>query len=142
MSGIPFSVQFGSLGDYRLWAGDGWLHDNNDKQHTWAGHVAKLRFKIDFVKDDLILDIDMIPHVARGVEQELYVFINGAFVAFWPIANAGAQSARIETTILQPGDWLMTFLMPKAICPRDLGVSQDQRTLGIAFRSLSLSPAK
>ncbi|MBM3563491.1 MAG: hypothetical protein FJX48_10195 [Alphaproteobacteria bacterium] len=142
MSGIPFSVQFGSLGDYRLWAGDGWLHDNNDKQHTWTGHIAKLRFKMDFIKNDLILKVDVIPLAARGVEQELYVFINGVFVAFWPVLNAGVQSTRIETVLLQSGDWLVTFLMPKAICPRDLGVSQDQRTLGVAFRSLSLSPAK
>lgn len=142
MPSIPFSVQFGSSGDYRLWGNEGWLHDNNDRQHTWAGHVAKLRFMMEYAKDDLMLEVDTIPLVARGVEQELYVFFNGAFVAFWPIVSSGVQSARIESMFLKPGDCLITFLMPNAVCPRDLGLSHDERTLGVAFRSLSLTIAR
>jgi hypothetical protein len=142
MPSIPFSVQFGSSGDYRLWAGEGWLHDSHDKQHTWAGYVAKLRFLIEYAKGDLMLEVDTIPLMARGIEQELHVFVNGSFVAFWPIPNSGVQTARIDGMFLRSDECLITFLMPKAICPRDLGISQDERTLGLAFRSLSLSLAK
>jgi hypothetical protein len=141
MPSIPFSVQFGSSGDYKLWASEGWMHDANDRQHTWAGHVAKHRFMMEYTKSDLQLEIDVIPLQARGVEQEIHVFVNGAFVAFWPIANPGVQSARIEAMFLERNDCLITFLMPKASCPRLLGLSQDERTLSVAFRSLSLTLA-
>lgn len=142
MASLPFTVHFGSSGDYKLWAGEGWHHDANDVQHTWMTHVSKLRLMLDYTREDLQLEIDVIPLQASKADQELHVFLNGAFVAFWPIANPGVRTARIEAGFLSAHECLFTFLSPKAVCPRDMGLSQDARVLGIAFRSISLSPAK
>jgi len=139
MPRLPFRVQFGASGDYKLWAADGWHHDVNDRQHTWANHLAKLRVMLEFTNDDLLLEVDVIPLRARGVDQELFVFINGAFVAYWTVAQSGVKSARIEAVLLGARESVISFLMPKALCPRDVGLSNDERTLGLAFRSLSIS---
>lgn len=139
MPSLPFAIQFGSAGDYKLWAGDGWHHDANDAKHTWAAHVAKLRLILEYTKDDLSLEIDVIPLRARSVEQELFVFLNGAFVAYWPVTEPSIKHARIEAGFLRAQECLFTFLSPRALCPRDAGISQDERVMGLAFRSLSLS---
>jgi hypothetical protein len=139
MPSLPFKVQFGASGDYKLWAADGWHHDVNDREHTWASHLAKLRVMLEFTNNDLLLEVDVIPLRARGVDQELFVFMNGAFVAYWPVAQSGVRKARIESTFLGARDSVISLLMPKALCPRDVGVSNDERTLGLAFRSLSIS---
>jgi hypothetical protein len=142
MPRLPFNVRFGASGDYKLWAAEGWHHDVNDQEHTWANHVAKLRVMLEFTKDDLLLEVDVIPLRARNVDQELFVFVNGAFVAYWPVAEAGPQSARIEASFLGAGECVIAFLMPKALCPHDIGISSDRRTLGLAFRSVSISAIK
>lgn len=142
MAKLPLKVQFGSGGDYKLWAGDGWHHDNDDEQHTWAGHMAKLRLMMDHSGRDLRLDVDVIPLVAKGVEQELYVFLNGAFVAYWPVLEPGTKTALIESSFLNSPDCLFTFLAPKAICPKEAGLGNDGRVLGLAFRSVALTAAR
>jgi hypothetical protein len=141
MPNLPLTVRFGAIGDYKLWAGEGWHHDANDKEHVWAGNVAKLRLILKYPKSDLLLRVDLIPVQAAGVDQELFVFLNGAFVAFWPVGNASERSARIEANFFISGENLFTFVAPKAICPKERGISGDQRILGVAFRSLSLSKA-
>lgn len=139
MPRLPFRVQFGASGDYKLWAADGWHHDANDREHTWANHLAKLRVMLEFTNTDLLLEVDVIPLTVRGVNQELFVFMNGAFVAYWPVAQSGIKKARIESSLLGARESVIALLMPNALCPRDVGVSNDERTLGLAFRSLSIS---
>jgi hypothetical protein len=141
MPNLPFTMRFGAYGDYRLWAGEGWHDDPNDKEHAWAGHVAKLRVMLEYAKADLLLQIDVMPVQAKGIVQELYIFLNGKFVAFWPVSSASELSARLEAGFLTPGENQFTFVAPKAICPNDLGMGTDQRILGLAFRSFSLSVA-
>ena len=142
MPSIPLTIQFGSSGDYKLWAGDGWHHDPDDKQHTWADHVAKMRLMLEYTRDDVQLELDVIPVGARGVEQQLYVFINGAFVAFWTVSEASTKIARIEARFLEAGDCLFSFVTPNAIRPKEVGISQDERVIGLAFRSMSLTSAR
>lgn len=142
MAKLPLKVQFGSGGDYKLWAGDGWHHDANDTQHTWAGHTAKLRLMVDNAGKDLRLDVDVIPLAAKGIEQELYVFLNGAFVAFWPVREGGVRSGTIESSFFNSPDCLFTFVAPKAICPKEAGFGNDGRVLGMAFRSIALTAAR
>jgi hypothetical protein len=139
MPRLPITMRFGAIGDYKLWAGEGWHHDANEKGHVWAGPTAKLRLMLEYPKNDILLQVDVIPVQAAGVDQELFVFLNGTFVAFWNVASATEKSARIESNFFASGENLLTFVAPKAMCPRERGISNDQRILGVAFRSLSLS---
>jgi len=142
MPSLPVNIKFGSLGDYKLWAGDGWHHEPNDKDYTWADHMAKLRIMLEYTKEDLILKVDAIPITAKNIDQELFVFLNGSFVAHWPYRQASQQSARIEASLLKGRESLFTFVSPKALCPKTEGLGADERTLGLAFRSISLSAAQ
>ena len=141
MPNLPFTINFGSRGDYKLWAGEGWHHDENDEGHTWAGQVAKLKLSLGFTKIDLLLSIDVIPVIAKGVKQELFVFVNGRFGAFWPVERPIEYSARLEPSLFKSGENLISFVVPKAFSPKDEKISEDHRILGLAFRTLTLSEA-
>jgi len=141
MPNLPFTMRFGTNGDYKLWATEGWYHDANEKEHVWAGHVAKLRLMLEYGKDDLLLRIDVVPVQAQGISQELFAFVNGRFAAFWSIKDPSERSALVEANFFVSGENLITFVSPKAVCPSELGIGKDQRTLGLAFRKFSLSAA-
>ena len=141
MPNLPFTINFGSRGDYKLWAGEGWHHDDNDEGHTWAGQVAKLKLSLGFTKTDLLLSVEVIPVKAKGVRQELFVFVNGRFGAFWPVDRPMERSARLEPSLFKSGENLISFVVPKAFSPKDERISEDHRILGLAFCSLSLLEA-
>ena len=139
MLAVPFSIRFGRFGEYKRWATDGWHHDEGREESVWADRVAKVRINLEYPRSDVIFGIDVIPVDAPRLVQELFVFLNGAFVAFWAIRKSGENSAQIETSFFTSGENLFTFVAPKAVCPAEHGIGHDQRTLGLAFRSLSLS---
>lgn len=138
---FPFSIQFGESGDYRLWAGEGWLHDQNDKNHTWMPHVASIKLPFSRVTSPIRLDMDMIPVQSNGLQQEVHIYVNGGFAAFWAIDTAEKKSAVIDAYLFRPGENVITILCPRAICPADAGLSNDKRTLGVAIRSIAMSKA-
>lgn len=142
MPGLPITIKFGALGDYKLWAQEGWHHDASDKDYTWADHISKLKIMLDNTKKDLLMQVDAIPLATPNVEQELFVFLNGSFVTHWTFRRPARQSALLEASLLKGRDSIFTFVMPKALSPKDNGIGPDHRTLGIAFRSLSLSLAE
>ena len=142
MVSLPCAVHFGAVGDYRLYAREDWHHDPNERQHTWCAHVAKMSLPIEPPAEDLTLAVDIIPLQARGVEQQLFVFVNGSFVAFFPIPEPCTVAARIPANILSGGECMITFVAPNAVSPMVLGSSQDSRVLSFAFRSLSLAATR
>jgi hypothetical protein len=131
----PLSISFGEKGDYKLWAGEGWHHDDSDKSHTWTSHVADIRLPLPRSRTPLLLELDLIP---KGDDQDVFVYLNGAFAAFWRIDRAEKMSSRISPMLLRPGENSLTIVCPRAVRPQD-PEGGDQRVLGVAVRSLGLS---
>ena len=137
MLSLPCKIIFGSEGDYLPWAFGGWSGDPADRTHTWTeGYVAKLKLPLDTAKSDRLLTLDVIPHVQ--VAQDLFVFVNGYFAAFWCVKQADEITAQIEHNIFVKGENVFAFVTPKAVRPADVNPGADERLLGCAFRSLTL----
>jgi hypothetical protein len=139
MPQLPLTIQFGSNGDYGLWAKNGWYHDPDDKQHTWAGLVGELDVPLAMTRNDVLMRADVISIQNRGMPQEVFVFINGAFAAFWLVREASEQTARIGASLLKAGGNRFSFVTPRAISPKREGLGEDERVMGVAFRALVLS---
>jgi hypothetical protein len=137
MLSLPLRVKFGSDGDYLPWAFGGWSGDRDDRTHTWTeGYVAKLKLPLDLPGSDRLFIADVIPHQSR--EQDLFLFVNGSFAAFWKVKHAVEIISHLESNLFRSGDNVFTFVIPKATRPADLKVGDDERLLGCAFRSLAL----
>jgi hypothetical protein len=140
MLSLPLKVLFGSDGDYLAWALGGWSADPNDRTHTWIeGHVAKLRLPLDAATNNRILIVEVIPHEKR--EQDLFVFLNGSFAAFWNIKYPTEVTSSIDDDLFKAGNNVFAFVAPRAVRPADLREAGDARTLGCAFKSLALLEA-
>lgn len=139
MSNFPFSLSFGTRGDFNVWAAEGWHHDPNDKDHTWAAQVANLVFPLSRTRDRLSITIDIIP--PEGFPQDVFLYFNGGLAAFWRVKEAGLRTGVVHPQLLRMGENLVTIVCPNAICPKELGRGDDQRWLGVAVRKLTLSSA-
>ncbi len=140
MPSLPLTIRFGTDGDFKMWPCEGWSHDFNDREHTWIdGHVAKLHLMLEFAKNDRMLELDLIPFRPQGMAQDLMIYLNGGFVTYWSVKEADKKSVRVEASLFNVGENIFAFVAPKAVCPRDLGIGDDDRILGLAFRSLHLT---
>jgi hypothetical protein len=140
MYGSQVFIRFGETGDHRLWPGEGWDDSPGESEYTWANaHVAKIRMMLEYTSNDRMLEIDIIPLKNRDLPQDLFVYLNGAFVAFWSTAVAGVQRVRIEAAFFNAGANTFAFVAPKALCPKEVGLGDDQRLLSFAYRWLKLS---
>jgi hypothetical protein len=137
MLSLPLQVQFGSDGDYLPWALGGWSGDQDDRTHTWTEeYVAKLRLPLEAANNDRLLIADVIPHDSD--DQDLFLYVNGLFGAFWRVKSAVEVTASLENALFKPGDNVFAFVMPRATRPSDTRPGGDARLLGCAFRSLAL----
>jgi hypothetical protein len=139
MPQLPLTIQFGSNGDYALWAKNGWYHDADDKHHTWAGLVGDLDIPLTLTRNDVLMKADLISVENRGMPQEIFVFINGAFAAFWLVREASEQTAHIGAGLFKAGSNRFSFVSPRAISPKREGLGEDERVMGVAFRTLVLT---
>ncbi len=139
---IPFTVKFGAKGDYRSFANDGWHHDPSDPSHTWCSSSAELLLPVGSQSKDLHIRFEAMPAQARGIEQEIFLYVNGLFVAFWQISRDGNFSARIPARYLSGNECLINFVAPNAVSPKSLRASEDERILSVALSSLSVTVAR
>lgn len=137
MLNYPFKISFGANGDSKPWCGEGWSHDDSEKTHTWMSYVADLRLPLPRPRRPLMLELDVIP---KGNDQDVFIYLNGAFAAFWKVDRPTRMSTRVNPILLRPGENTVTIVCPRAMPPHDAS-GGDKRVLGVAVQTLQISEA-
>ena len=70
--------------------------------------------------------------------QDLTVYLNGLWIGFIRAERPIALIARFPAAYLVHRENLLTFVMPNAACPREIGVGPDARRIGFAFQEIAL----
>lgn len=130
-----FSIKFGSLGDYQQWVMDGWHHDASERDYTWMSSLASLRLTLGRVRTPLRLEIDIIP---QGMDQDLFIYLNGNFVTFQRVTASTVVTAAIHPLTCRPGENILALVCPRAYSAQQIGKGGDVRVLGAAVRSLAV----
>ena len=149
-------IEFGENGNRLPYQGRGWSFAEGE--YTWTDRkTASLIIPIEKPESDVRLTAKFSPFIVPGrlQGQKVDVIVNGRNVGHWTIPDQGAnienypQSDRLEErTILIPKRFLkdssmmITFSLPYAISPRNLGIGKDSRTLGLAMRSIVLAESE
>jgi len=112
---------------------------------TWsAAPDACLRFSIATPTRDMVGRLDVMPFVVAGtvVEQRMEIYFNHVRVGYAEL-QAGRQSVAFalprELFIMRTASLLLHI--PGAVSPQQLGLSDDQRRLGVALWSLQIAAA-
>lgn len=143
MLGAGRPITFGTEGNYRTWAVQGWSQDKDQSDITWMdGHVASLEFVIPVPPTDLLMVARIMPFAIDGSKrQQLQIYLNGLFVELWIPA---VKEFREYSTLLRKSFFskdssnLLALAAPNAISPVEAGLGPDQRILSFAFMHVTL----
>jgi hypothetical protein len=94
--------------------------------------------------NDIVLEADVKGFVSpQHPEQTIGVLVNGQFVAEWEFDrtfNRGIRRAIISKEIADRQALEIVFQIPEAVSPAELGISSDERRLGLGLISLAIKP--
>jgi hypothetical protein len=132
---------FGAGGNAASIKTSGW--QKAEEQFTWTdGKQATLVIPITAVDTPVTLRMQ-----AQGMIKEpefpttpVEVLANDRKIADWEVGNTAPFSAPIPPEITKAGGKLtLTFKIPKAASPKELGKGEDVRVLGMCVHNLELS---
>ena len=118
----------------------GWSHA--EAEGTWTdGKSAKLAFTVPPSTQDVVFKATMsgFTKAPELPSQSVDVFINGQQTTHWEIAVKGLVQLLIPASAVQDGRLELEFKLAKAASPASLGISADQRQLGLRFYDLELA---
>ena len=127
----------GNAGPYKV---SGW--SAAEPESTWTeGQSAKLAFTISPANKPITFKAVVSGFVKPPdlPSQPVTVIINGQEVAHWEIAAKGVAQMDLPAQFTQNGKLELEFRLPKAASPASLGMSIDQRPLGMCFYELELT---
>ena len=135
-------LQFGATGNATPFQGEGWSAPETG--FTWAIN-ARSRLAIDLpvpAGNDWWLEMDVVPFVAPPLlpAQSLDIVVNGTTVHRFDPLPRGEVSCRIPADAVANLPVIDLGLEhPRAASPRKMAGHRDDRRLGVAFRTLSLT---
>jgi hypothetical protein len=133
------SIQFGAKGNYMSFAPEGFGTEDST-EHTWNdGNVSSIGFQVLGPIEDGALQITGDPFIVEGVPaQDVFAYLNGLWIGFSRSRETTTLVCPIGHRYVIPGQNRLSFVMPDAISPREIGAGADMRRLAFAFRTISL----
>jgi hypothetical protein len=144
------------MGEWKITAADpaagahlgaGWSGDTEGSgpiRHRWSiDSTAMITVPVSAAAVRGSMVLEGVPYLVPGrvTHQEVWVFADGVMAAFGRLSAAGAISGAIPETVLKamPRSVALSVVIPGAVVPAELGVGQDQRRLGFALQSLTVT---
>lgn len=123
-----------SLPNYGFDLSDGETASWTEQQTAWVDIVPRWPAK------DMTLQLTAIPFLVPGhiATQQVFFYVNGLFCGLHGFFERQDCSIAIPRTALSGRSTRIALAIPSAVSPRQLGLSDDVRTLGIAITTLSL----
>jgi hypothetical protein len=133
---IKLELDFGHNGNARLFTQKGWA--GVEREFTWTNaQEAKLSLPRPTEKGDLLFQAMASPfrYLDQIPLQSIEMLVNGTSVARGKMKEPAILECRIPWSLISDEPkFEITFRLPDAACPADLGMNMDQRLLGAAFR--------
>lgn len=114
-----------------------------DAVSTWSeASVAELLFRLPPLRHDVRFIVEVFPYIAEGIpRQSCWVFFNGSFVHYQTIKTPVEMMFTVSRELLSPRANRLSFALPDATSPKDVGAGNDLRLLGLSFVKLSAGDA-
>ena len=133
-------ITFGLKGNYNRFELEG-ISSMADEHITWTVEpFAAITFSLTNLRPAGRINISAIPFLGNGLlkAQHLWLHINGFFVGYG-IYDAEGVKEFAAGDVLRVGVNRLSFVLPDAISPAQLGVGDDLRTLGLGLRQITLN---
>jgi hypothetical protein len=138
----PAVYTFGRRASVMRYMRDGW--DIGEGNFTWTvGTSCQLDLPAPRAPGHYILRIDAWPLIVPGKvpKQDVSVLLDGVVVGQYSLREPAAWIVSLPRELTEGRDVLpLTFVLPDATRPIDLGGSADTRKLGLAFTRIAIVP--
>ncbi len=140
---VGSKVRFGTGGDGLGFLGAGW--SSPESGHTWSDEMsAVLALKVEPSAEPLTVRMQL-SGLKKAPElpfQPVELLVNGTKVADWQVGEEAEYTAALPAEIGATGGALRLELkIPKATTPKQLGMGNDERVLGVAIHALQIDRA-
>ena len=136
-------ARFGTGGDGVGFLTSGW--SSPEAGHTWSDKAtAVLTLGIEPSTEPLVLRAQLsgLKKAPELPSQPVEVLANGTKVADWEVADEAEHTAEIPAELVRnPGPLRLEFKIPKATTPKQLGLGNDERVLGVSLHALQIDKA-
>ncbi|NPV70653.1 MAG: sulfatase-like hydrolase/transferase [Firmicutes bacterium] len=130
-------IRFGEGGNAEHYQGVGWSLP--EEGFTWTeAETASLLMPVGPSRSDLVLKATLFPFVAGGLDkQKVEIYVGEERLGEWLVRDSGEYQMVIPKECVRD-PLRIDFALPGCVSPKELGVSSDLRTLGIAMRSVTV----
>lgn len=139
---FPLTINFGQTGNSNQFKNMGWGY--TEDTWTWTeGKDSSLVIPIKTTpKSNLTLEMEIYPFLAQGKieNQAINLYVNNNLL--WDnikINKQGKYKIIIPKEIIKDDEIRIDFNIPEAASPKSLGLSEDERILGLSLKTLKIS---
>jgi hypothetical protein len=137
--GYGAKISFAEGGTATQYQVSGWSAAETDACWT-EGDAASLAFTLPPTESDIVFKatVSGFTKPPELPSQPVDIFIDGKQITHWEIATKGVVQMVVPAGYVRDGQLQIDFKLPKASSPASLGVSVDQRRLGLRFFDVEL----
>jgi hypothetical protein len=118
---------------------------SEDGNRSWtSAPVADFDLQLPFTKLDLLLRLEAAPFLIPDVVsvQNVFVFCGGLFVGYCSLSGHAVRTFPLSRNVISARTTRLSLVIPTAVSPNSLRISEDKRELGIYLSSIVFEAAK
>jgi len=137
-------LRFGAAHDGDVYLSSGW--SSTSTNYAWNdGPLAKIVFGIERPPTDVVINIELFAYIVPGKvdRQRLLIRVNGISLGETTFTDGEGRGMRttIPREALQSDRMVVTFEMPDAVAPKDIGAGRESRALAVGLYSFKATLA-
>jgi len=117
---------------------------NDAGRESWTVlPVAEMDVQLPFARQDVSIELEASPFLVEGrvLFQNVFIFLGGLFVGFYVLRGHGLRSFPVNRSVVSGRSTRLALVIPTAVSPNVLGLSEDQRELGMFLGSITFKTA-
>jgi hypothetical protein len=133
------SITFGRAGAAKRLNSSG-IDFGEDTGRSWTcAPVAELDCSLSFPRQDVLFEIEASPFIVPGhiSIQKMFIFLGGTFVGYSAFTGHAVREFPVNRNAITGRGTRLSLVIPTAVSPSSLGLSEDLRELGIYLSSIT-----
>jgi len=113
---------------------------SEDGTRSWTcAPVAEMDIQLPFARQDVAIQLEASPFLEAGAvsAQKVFIFLGGMFVGYYVLKGHLIQSFPVNRNVVSGRATRLSLVLPNAVSPHELNLSEDMRELGIYLTSIT-----
>ena len=114
--------------------------DFGEEGYSWTcAPVAEMDVQLPFARQDVALQLEASPFLVpdKLFVQKVFIFLGGLFVGYYSLRGHAVRAFPINRNVVSGRATRLSLVLPNAASPAEMGLSEDERELGIYLTSIT-----